>query len=532
MLKARKAALAVVLLMLPACGATPQLGAAVATPGDGRTGIGRPVVFAAGDAGFCALRAPGRLVCWGRTFGDSMRPLDALEDYVEVGVGENHVCARRRDGEVRCAGDNDAGQLGRPLRDVAQSSAPVPVPGLPPSTRLGVDNNATCVLSNAGEVRCFGRELPWPEPGGPRQVDAPMLLPRIAGARQLSFADHLACIVEENGGVSCFGGYGPEKTRARIGGFQEMADVRHSGLVVCGREVSGLLRCAPQPHPTSGFGSGPKWPIPLESLIYPREDRASDLVVELATICVRPEGGRWRCLGEAQGAPIDARGLADLARSEALLLVDSEIGCGLDSDGALRTQERSKGFCGEDGLRMDGRGRDLQAEARAGFSAEISPRLRLGGLKQVEAGVATSHFAGGLAVPTVFGRPGGVLAGAELDLATRGFDTVEPAAGLAVDLPLGGARLGADLLGGVAFGPEETAPLLAGGLRLGAAMVLTDPRCEHDCGLRYTASAGLGLSVRRTLGDVPRTEYVVVVDFDAAALIAPFALMAADWNFR
>jgi hypothetical protein len=491
--------LAFVWALLPACGARPELGAPLpTTPGLAP----RPVVFDRGDAGFCALRAPGRMLCWGGDFGPLMRVLDEVIDYTEVAVGGHQVCGLRRGGEVRCGG---------------VGAAPMAVSDLPPAVQLGADADTTCALTADGRVWCFGEAAPVPAP-----------LPGVTGARRLSVADRFVCVVEADGGVRCLGGFGERRADDRVPGLSGVVDLRHSGLVACGRGPTGRLQCAPLPHPTTGFGSGPQWPIPLESLKYPLMDDAADVVVEMATICARPADGRWTCVGEAQGEPIEADRLADLDGAEALVLVDSEIGCGLDADGALRTQGRARGFCGEAELTRDGGGRDLAQARRAGFSAETSPRFRLGG----QGGAGETRFAAGLSAPVLFGRPKHVLIGPTLDLGTTAFETAVPAGGLMVEIPFGSARLGVEALGGAVFGRGEPAPMFGGGARFGGAMVLTEPQCEADCGLRYTASAGLGLSVRRTLGPTPRTEYVLTVDFDAAALVAPFALLAADWKFH
>jgi hypothetical protein len=486
-------------LMNAACGARPELGAPLpAAPGLAP----RPVVFAEGDAGFCALRAPGRLLCWGRTFGPEMRALDDATDYVEVAVGAHGVCGLRRGGEVRCG---------------SSSAAPAPVAGLPPAVQLGADTHRTCALTADGHVFCLGEANTPPAP-----------LPGVSGVRRLSVADRYVCVVEADGGVRCLSDFAERPLDDRVPGLSGVVDLRHSGLIACGRTATGALQCAPLPHPSTGFGSGPTWPIPLESLKYPRVDDAADVVVELATVCARPADGRWRCAGEAHGAPIDADRLLDLDGAAALLLVDPEIGCGLDADGALRTQSHSRGFCGEADLQRDGSGRDLAEARRAGYSAETSPRFRLGG----QGGAGDTRLAAGLSAPFLFGRPRHTLVGPMFDLSTAAFDTVAPAGGLMVEVPLNGPRLGFEVLGGASFDDGEATPFFGGGARFGAAMVLTDSACSADCGLRYTASAGLGFSVRRTLGPAPGTEYVLAVDFDPAALLAPFALLSADWKFH
>jgi hypothetical protein len=164
---------------------------------------------------------------------------------------------------------------------------------------------------------------------------------------------------------------------------------------------------------------------------------------------------------------------------------------------------------------------------RAGYSAEFSPRLRLGGRVAGD----EPAFATGLGVPLLFGAPGGALAGPVVDLATAGFDTFEPGAGVGFELFVGGARLGAEVLGGRRWGLGKPASILAGGLRLGGAFALTDASCPSDCGVRYVASGGVGVRAAHAFGPRADTTWILYVDFDGAVLAAPFALAMADWRF-
>lgn len=82
------------------------------------------VEVSAGVADTCARRVSGAVVCWGwngqgeigdGTFGtDRFTPVavTGLNDAVEVSVGGDHACARRRSGAVVGWGFNDSGQIG------------------------------------------------------------------------------------------------------------------------------------------------------------------------------------------------------------------------------------------------------------------------------------------------------------------------------------------------------------------------------------------------------------------------------------
>ncbi|UJR86872.1 MopE-related protein [Sandaracinus amylolyticus] len=93
------------------------------------------VQLAAGSSHTCARRASGAVACWGLdssaqvsgggpelgTCGCSTMPLDVpgLADAIDISAGAAHTCAVRANGRVVCWGSNETGQLGAwALRDV------------------------------------------------------------------------------------------------------------------------------------------------------------------------------------------------------------------------------------------------------------------------------------------------------------------------------------------------------------------------------------------------------------------------------
>ncbi len=100
---------------------------------------GTPHVIAAGGRHACAVRATGRVVCWGHnlygqlgngTTTDSNRPVNVMgvTTAVSVATGAEHSCAVLADGTARCWGRNDHGQLGNGT--TTDSATPVVVMGL------------------------------------------------------------------------------------------------------------------------------------------------------------------------------------------------------------------------------------------------------------------------------------------------------------------------------------------------------------------------------------------------------------------
>lgn len=120
----------------------------------------------------CALTEESTVYCWGRNIegqlglgegaGDRVTtpmPVDGLEDVRQIGAGGVHTCVLTEDGEVYCWGDNDRGQLGVGLDTSFHRPDPVPIsellPG--PAKQLEVGFRHSCVL--VGDDRrlfCWG----------------------------------------------------------------------------------------------------------------------------------------------------------------------------------------------------------------------------------------------------------------------------------------------------------------------------------------------------------------------------------------
>jgi alpha-tubulin suppressor-like RCC1 family protein len=127
--------------------------------------------IASGDAHTCALTTEGGVKCWGENgygqLGDIAhiphnKPINYVRGLFDgvtaIAGGGNHACALMVAGGVKCWGDNRSGQLGDGSRN--QSNNPVDVSGLPRGVKavvLGMSH--TCALMAGGEVKCWGDNL-------------------------------------------------------------------------------------------------------------------------------------------------------------------------------------------------------------------------------------------------------------------------------------------------------------------------------------------------------------------------------------
>ena len=143
--------------------------------GDVPTG-GRVVQAAIGDRFICALYAEGNVRCWGLNnvgqlgYGDTMirgdhgDTPDKLPD-VQVGgkvkqivASSTYVCALLEGGDVRCWGSPQKGELGYPdgVGDDETPASHDPVDVGEPAVELAAGGNHTCALLESGRVRCWG----------------------------------------------------------------------------------------------------------------------------------------------------------------------------------------------------------------------------------------------------------------------------------------------------------------------------------------------------------------------------------------
>jgi alpha-tubulin suppressor-like RCC1 family protein len=130
------------------------------------------VTVVAGLDHTCALKATGRVVCWGDNsqgqlgLGDPTitRRLRAsnevdLDNVIAIAAGGLHTCAIRADSFVFCWGNNDAGQVGDNSLTTRFAPTQVIQPGnfaLTSMKSIVAGFAHTCALGERGSVRCWG----------------------------------------------------------------------------------------------------------------------------------------------------------------------------------------------------------------------------------------------------------------------------------------------------------------------------------------------------------------------------------------
>jgi len=154
----------------------------------------------------CAVTDAGGVKCWGLNnagqLGDGTTdsqpaPVDVVglaSGISFVAAGYDHTCAITTLGSVKCWGSNDGGQLGESTTD--WQSTPIDVVGLDAiAVAIAAGNSETCVVTDAGVVKCWGlgSSVPAVVAGLESNISA------------VSVGNQHACALSRTGGLKCWG---------------------------------------------------------------------------------------------------------------------------------------------------------------------------------------------------------------------------------------------------------------------------------------------------------------------------------------
>lgn len=237
------------------------------------------VEVATGGDTSCARTGTGEVYCWGsnhrgrlgigaETPTRSMTPMRVvgIDDAVEIAAGRYVACARRASGEVWCWGDNGHGACGNGTVGTP-CAAPVRVMGITAATSLeagmdhicaiqasevwcwGANYNAqidstyvnrsvatrvpgttgaiavdgsegsTCLVDDAGDVKCWGRLL-IQRPDGGTDAFTPTTVTGVSNVTKISMGMSHACVVQADGSSYCWGADGAAQCSSGGSGFQ------------------------------------------------------------------------------------------------------------------------------------------------------------------------------------------------------------------------------------------------------------------------------------------------------------------------
>lgn len=163
---------------------------------------------AAGHNATCAIHGGGLLSCWGSLGGTNVPTSTGLGDVTQMAFGFAHRCFVA-EGHVACAGDNSAGQLGQGTLGVGSATA-LSVPDAAAAgtqvIALAAGTSHTCALSNAGEVRCWGRINGQSDAQGNAVLTpSPTVVVGLPSAVEIGAGNAHTCAVAAGGSVWCWG---------------------------------------------------------------------------------------------------------------------------------------------------------------------------------------------------------------------------------------------------------------------------------------------------------------------------------------
>lgn len=230
----------------------------------------------AGSLSSCALLDDGTARCWGSNslgqLGDgtstqrsSPVAVVGLEDAVELEAGGSHACARLAGGTVQCWGSNQAGQIGVGMT----STPPTPittVPGLDEVVALWAGNQHTCARRSDGTVRCWGDntygQLGDGTTTSPRS--SPTLLTVVSDVVELSLGASYGCALLGDDLVRCWGynargQLGDGTTTHRSLAVEPplgVVELTSGGAMSCARLEDGTARCWGRNEPYGQLGDG------------------------------------------------------------------------------------------------------------------------------------------------------------------------------------------------------------------------------------------------------------------------------------
>lgn len=236
-------------------------------------GLSGAVGIAAGGAHSCAITGSGEVWCWGAGASGQLgqggtssaaAPVKVVDvtGAVALALGDAHSCALLGNGSVSCWGAGESGELGhRPGQ--SSGGGPAKVPGVPPAKTISAAKRHTCVVSQGGEVWCWGFNSDGQlgnVPGSNRVP--PGRVAGVTGAVDVTAGAWHGCALRAGGTLSCWGdnGYGQlgngqtadaaspvevpglsDVTAADAGGGHQCA-IRADGSVWCwGLNVAGSV---------------------------------------------------------------------------------------------------------------------------------------------------------------------------------------------------------------------------------------------------------------------------------------------------
>jgi len=212
----------------------------------------------------CAVLSDGEAKCWGRSnAGQLGNNAIVAQSPVPVGVyqmttamslasGSAHTCAVLTTGGVQCWGNNNLGALGN--SDPANSTFPKTVAGITTALSISAGFEHTCVVLASGTVQCWGRgDEGQLGNGSTASSSSPVTVSGITTATWVGLGNYHSCARLSNGELRCWGrnvegqlgnaSNTGSSVPVTVSGISNASVVVGGGYHTCARLTTGGARC-------------------------------------------------------------------------------------------------------------------------------------------------------------------------------------------------------------------------------------------------------------------------------------------------
>jgi hypothetical protein len=245
--------------------ATASAPASAALPPTGSSPI---VAIGMGNYRHCAVRADGRVVCWGDcpTCG-WVQPEPSLvlglEDAIAVEGRDEEFCALKKDGAVACwqgtkpaqpiAGVSGAVGIAGPcavlgtgkVRCWSEDHKAVDVAGLANVKSLGGGDGGRCAIHQGGAISCWGGSMSHFLDTPPGQSETPVAIRGVPSADEVETGLFMGACARKDGAIVCWGGRNVDLPHAPkpLAGLKNVVEFAMAEYTGCARLADGRVSC-------------------------------------------------------------------------------------------------------------------------------------------------------------------------------------------------------------------------------------------------------------------------------------------------
>lgn len=239
----------------------------------------------------------------------------------QIGTNYKQTCMLFDAGNVRCVGDDTDGQLGNGPGD-SSGTAYVDVTGLTDVVQLATGDRSTCARHVNGTVSCWGQDSNELMVNGPGVVDneAPVQIPGLANVAYLAGGDYTYCALMVDTTVTCWGensdlqaGVPVASTAAaptQVAGLTGVQALGAGGKVSCALMAGGTVKCWGDDS-EGNLGNGPGGADSAAPLDVPGLSGVVQLAVGYDAVCALMPGGTVKCWGRGDEGQQGSGGIAD-----------------------------------------------------------------------------------------------------------------------------------------------------------------------------------------------------------------------------